>query len=231
MKVIRDTHPAESNILMLTYIFFTACFFSYQMFGVSFHDLLQWHYAYVGMLLTGLAASIMVMIVWEEMLFPVKAHKVKGGLIFRNHQTKLKTQILLYCIIPVIFAFLYFQFEVKLLHFIIWALICLVPPVVEKIVSGVNNYNDYLILTSNYMEYKNNDKEGHYEIKNLLQITILNDESRITKKIDLHLKNNDNVVIDLHEMELDEFYHSIDNYISIKYKGLLKNSNPKPMAG
>lgn len=224
MKEIRKSYSAESNILLLSYIFFTACFFSYQMFGVSFKDLLGWHYAYVGMILIGLATSIMVLIVWEEMLFPVKAHKVKGGLIFRNHQTKLKTQILLYCAIPAILVFIYLQFEVRLFQFIVWSLICTVPPVVEKLVSGVNNFNDYLQLTSKNIEYKNNEKEGIYEIKDLQHIIIHNDADLVTKKIELLLKTNETVVIDLHEMELDAFYNSIDNYVTNKYHNLVKGN-------
>lgn len=193
------------------------------MFGVSFKDLLGWHYAYLGMILIGLATSVMVLIVWEEMLFPVKAHKVKGGLIFRNHQTKLKTQILLYCAIPVIFVFIYFQYEVKLFQFIVWALICAVPPVVEKLVSGVNNFNDYLQLTSKNIEYKNNEKEGKFEISDLQHVAIHNEADLISKKIELLLKTNETVVIDLHEMELDAFYNSIDNFINKKYHHLLKD--------
>ena len=224
-KLVRKSHPAESNILLLSYIFFTACFFSYQMFGVTFHDLLQWNIAYVGMFLTGAAVSIMVMIVWEEMLFPLKAHKVKGGLIFRNHQVKLKTQILFFCGIAVILSVIFLGFEVNTFHFVIWSLICLVPPIVEKIASGVKNYNDYLKLTSTRIEYKNNEKEGTFEIKDLQNISILKDENKVTKKIQLHLQNNKNIIIDLHEMELDAFYHSIDNFISIKYRQLLKSNS------
>ncbi len=225
MKEIRKSYSAESNILLLSYIFLTACFFSYQMFGVSFRDLTEWHKAYLGMVLTGLAVSIMVLIVWEEMLFPVKAHKVKGGLIFRNHQTKLLTQLLLYAIIPVLLAIIYFEFKVDTFHFVIWVIVCMVPPIVEKIVSGLNNFNDYLKLTSTQIEYKNNEKEGCFDIINIQGIAILNDKDGITKIIQLLLKNNETVLIDLHEMELDAYYESIDNFIMVKYKTLLKDFN------
>lgn len=224
MKVVRTSYPAESNILLLSYVFFIACFFSYQMLGVTFHDLLHWNTAYFGIFLMGVAATVMVLIVWEEMVFPIKANKVEGGWVFRNHRTKLKTQILLYSIIPVIVAFVYFTYDVNLLHFIIWSVVCLVPPVVEKLVSGVKNYNDFLRLTHNEIEYKNNEKEGIFETKEIQSIVLIEDGESITKKIHLELTNKEIVEIDLHEMELEAFYEAIDEYMVSQYKSLVTKS-------
>jgi len=218
MKTVRSSHPAESNILLLSYVFFIACFFSYQMLGVTFHDLLHWHNAYIGIFLMGVAATVMVLIVWEEMVFPVKAIPLKGGWVFKNHRTKLKTQILLYSIIPAIICFVYFQYEVNRLHFILWALVCMVPPIVEKLVSGLKNYNDFLTLTPDFIEYKNNEKEGRFEANEIQSITPIDDENSVIKKIQLLFTNKETVVIDLHEMELEDFYDAIDAYITANYQ-------------
>lgn len=231
MKLVRSSHPAESNVLLLSYIFLTTCFFSYQMFGVSFKELLHWQKVYIGMFLTGAAVSIMVAIVWEEMLFSIKAIKVNGGMVFRNHRTKLKTQIFLYSLIPAIFCFIYFNFEVNLTHFCVWAAICMIPPVVEKIVSGINNYNDFLKLTRNDIAYKNNEKEGSFDTKDVQNITIIDDTKKIEKKILLQFRNKDLVTIDLHEMELDAFYDSIDKFIKSEYKHLLTDPKSMNVAG
>lgn len=225
MKVVRSSYPAESNILLLSYVFFIACFFSYQMLGVTFHDLLHWNTAYFGIVLMGVAATVMVLIVWEEMVFPIRATKIKGGWEFRNHRTKLKTQILLYSIIPVIVCFVYFTYEVNHLHFIIWAIVCLVPPVVEKLVSGVKNYNDFLRLTHDRIEYKNNEKEGVFETKDIQSIQLIDDQDSIMKKFRLYFSNKEAVTIDLHEMELEAFYESIDDFITTEYAHLLKNKS------
>lgn len=224
MKTIRDSKPAETNVLMLAYIFFIACFFSFQMFGVRFHDFPNWGNAYWGMALMGAAATLMVTIVWEDMVFPVKEKKIDGGLEFRNHQTKLNTLILLYLAIPVILAIIYNLHEVDTFHFSIWSAVCLVPPVVGKLFSGVKNYNDFLRLTTKEIQYKNNEKVGTFQIKDVRNLSIVLSDDKVDKKFILTLANNEQVDIDLHEMELDDFYESIDHFIASHYQSLLKDS-------
>lgn len=212
---------------MLSYIFFTACFFSFQMFDVRIHDFPDWGNAYLGMALMGAAATIMVTIIWEEMIFPVKAKPIEGGFVFRNHRTKLKTQVLLYLAIPAILAIVYNLHEVNTFHFIIWSVVCLAPPIVEKLFSGIKNYNDFLKLTKKQIEYKNNEKEGVFETKDVRDMAIVLCDDKVTKKLKLTLANNEQVDIDLHEMELDPFYDTIDTFVNDNYKSLLKDGQTK----
>jgi hypothetical protein len=223
-KVIRPTYPAEFSIGMLALIFIISCLLSHQIFDVPFSDLDQNKSVYFGMFLVGIAVVIMLLIIWEEILFPIRAKEVQGGVIFRNHAAKLKTQLLIYCSIPAIFGFIYFEYDVNHLRFFIWAAVCIASPIVEKIASGINNYNDFLELTNDKIEFKDNEKEGCFEIKEIQSITIIKDERNIIHKIQLLLTNNDNVTIDLDEMELDAFYDSIYKFITIHYKHLLKGT-------
>jgi hypothetical protein len=176
------------------------------------------------MFLVAIAVVIMVLIIMEEILFPIRVKQVNGGMVFSNHRTKLKTQVLIYCSIPAIFGFIYLEYEVNHLRFIIWATVCIIAPVVEKIASGINNYNDFLMLTNEKIEYKDNEKEGDFEVKNIQTITIIKDEKNIIEKIHLLFKNNNHVTIDLDKMELDAFYDSIYKFLTTNYNHLLKET-------
>jgi hypothetical protein len=221
-KIIRATYPAEFSIGILALVFIIACLLSHQIFNVPFHDLDRNKNIYFGMLLVGAAVIIMLLIIWEEILFPIKVIEVNGGMIFRNHRTKLITQLLIYCSIPAIFGFIYFEYEVNQIRFFIWAAVCMVAPVLEKIASGLNNYNDYLKLTDKKIEFKDNEREGTFETQELQSITILKDERNIFHKIQLLSKNNDQIIIDLDKMELEAFYESINKFIETHYKNLLR---------
>jgi hypothetical protein len=221
-KIIRSTYPAGFSIGVLLLIFIIATFLSHQIFEVPIHDLDQNINVYYGMFLVGVAVIIMTLIMWEEILFPIKLKAVDGGLVFRNHRTKLKAQVLIYFSIPAIFTFIYFEYEVNHIRFFLWAAACMIPPVIEKIFSGLNNYNDYLQLTSEKIEYKNNEKVGSFKLKDLQSIAVINDERNIIQKIQLIHKNDAEVIIDLDEMELEAFYSSISKYITTNYKHLLK---------
>jgi hypothetical protein len=220
-KIVRSTYPAEFSIGILALIFIITSILSHQIFAVPFSDLNEHKSVYFGMFLVGMAVVIMILIIWEEILFPIKVVEVNGGVVFRNHRTKLLTQSLIYCSIPVIFIFIYFEYKVNHVRFFIWAAVCMAAPVLEKIASGINNYNDFLIMTNEKIEFKDNDKAGNFEIRDLKSITIINDERNIIHKIQL-TTNNDNVIIDLDEMELDAFYDSIKKYITAHYGHLLK---------
>jgi cytidylate kinase len=98
----------------------------------------------------------------------------------------------------------------------------MVAPVLEKIASGLNNYNDYLKLTDKKIEFKDNEREGTFETQELQSITILKDERNIFHKIQLLSKNNDQIIIDLDKMELEAFYESINKFIETHYKNLLR---------
>jgi hypothetical protein len=224
-KLIRATYPAEFSIGILILIFVISGLLSHQIFEVPFHELEDNKSVYFGMLLVGIAVVITLLILWEEILFPIKIKQVPGGMVFRNHGSKLKTQLLIYLSIPAIFGFIYLEYDVNHLRFIIWASVCIGAPILEKIASGINNYNDFLELTNEKIEYKDNEKEGSFETKNIRNITIIKDERDIIAKIQLLFTNNNNVTIDLDQMELDAFYDSIYNFITTNYKHLLKETN------
>jgi hypothetical protein len=178
--------------------------------------------------LMGVAVVIMLLIIWEEILFSIKIKEIKEGMIFRIRRKKLKTQILLYCVLPLIFGFIYLEYDLKISHFIIWVILCMGIPAVEIISSASNTYNTYLKLTNNLIKYRNNKKEGTYKTEEIRSITMLKDERGIFSKIQLLLITNDEVMIDLDEMHLYEFFDSIHTYIKIHYKDLL--TEPKTTA-
>jgi hypothetical protein len=221
-KIIRRTYPAEFSIALLLLIFVLTYFLAQQIFTVPFHDLKLHKHVYTGMFLAAVAVLIMILIIWEEILFPINIKLVKGGMVFRNHRTKLLAQLVIYCCIPAIFVYLFLKFEVNTVRFFIWAAVCIVAPALEKIFSGITNYNDFLKLTTSEIEYKNNEKEGTFHVEDIQHLTMIKDEKNILHKIQLDLVNHDPVTIDLDEMELEAFYAHIDNYISIRYKDLLK---------
>jgi hypothetical protein len=221
-KSMRPAYSIEFSIGILLAIFAISYVLSHQIFDVPIHRLHKNTNVYFGMCLVAIAVVVMVMITWEELLFSIKIKEVNGGMVFRNHRTKLLIQLLIYCSIPAIFAYIYFNYDIKPVRFFIWAAICLLAPVIEKIISGINNYNDFLILTDKEIEYKNNEKEGVFNIENIQNITIIKDDRNIIEKIQLLLTNNDNVTIDLDEMELDAYYDFINKYITTHYTLLLK---------
>jgi hypothetical protein len=220
-KVIRSTYPLDFSIGLLMLIFAMACLLSHQIFDVPLHEMNESEGIYFGMFLASVPVVIMVIIVWEEILFPVRVKEIDDELIFRNHRTKLRLQILIYCCIPAILVFIYLEYEVNHVRFFIWSAVCMVPPIVEKIISGVNNYNDFLRFTDSEIEYKNNEKIGVFDIKNIQKITIKRDDRKIIEKIELLFYTGNPVTIDLDEMELDEFYDSIESSLSEKYARLM----------
>ena len=220
-KIIRPTYPAGFSFGLLLLIFVIIYFLSHQIFDVRIHDLDENKNVYFGMFLAAMAVIIMILIVWEEFLFPVRIKVVDGGIMFRNHRTKLVAQLLIYLTIPAIFTFIYFNYEVKAIRFWIWAVVCIGTPAIEKIFSGINNYNDFLKLTDTEIAYKNNELEGKYLVKEIKSITIVKDDRNVINKIKLFFITSDNVTIDLDEMELDAFYDSISTFITERYAELV----------
>ncbi|HEY9048449.1 MAG TPA: heavy metal transporter [Ohtaekwangia sp.] len=221
-KIIRPTYPKEFSIGLLILIFVLSFFLSTQIFNVSWRELMEGTNVYLGMFLVSTAVLIMVLILWEELLFPVKVKTTNDGVIFRNHRTKLKTQFLIYFAIPVLFAIVYLKFEVNLVRFIVWTAVCTLAPVVIKFISGINNYNDFLKLTNDTIEYKNNKEAGTFSLKDIQHLTLVRDQ-KVLHKIQVSLTNNSQVIIDLDEMELAAFLESIDKFITSHYKTLVKS--------
>ena len=219
-KIIRPKYPIEFSVGVMLLIGTIAGFLSPQIFDR--HGANKDADIYPGMILVSIAVITMVLIIWEEILFPIKLKEVGGSMFFGNHKTKLKTQALIYCIIPAIFGFVYFEYEVNHMRFFIWAAVCMIAPVVEKIVSGINNYNDFLKLSNEKIEYKNNEKEGSFNVKDIKHIAMIKDERKVVEKMELIFANGDNVIIDLDEMELEDYYDAISNYVATHYQTLLK---------
>jgi len=220
-KIIRKTLPLEISIGLLLLIFVLSFLLSGQVFATTQPD--AGKNVYFGMLLIGVAVIIMVMVLWEELLFPVKIKPGQGEVVFRNHRTKLKIQVLIYCAIPVIFGFIYMNYSVNHVRFFIWAAIATAVPVAGKLISGVNNYNDFLKLTHDAISYKNNRKTGSFAVHQIQHITLIKDERKVLHKIKLLMTDKNSVIIDLDEMELEAFFDTIDKYIILHYKGLLKD--------
>lgn len=227
-KIIRPTYPVEFSIGLLILIFVLSFFLSSQIFDVRWRELMDGTNVYFGMFLISSAVVIMVLILWEEFLFPIKIKPGADGMVFHNHRTKLKTQLLIYFIIPAIFIFVYFYFGPKIntVRFIIWAAICTIMPVAIKLVSGINNYNDFLKLTDDRIEYKNNQESGIFYVKDIQRITPIRDERKVLHKMDVSTAQGGNVTIDLDEMELEAFLDSIDHFITAHYPSLVKEKQP-----
>jgi hypothetical protein len=221
-KIVRKTYPLEFSVGLLLLIFITSCFLAQQIFEISIHDLKDNHSEFFGMMLVSAAVIIMILIIWEEILFPIRVKEVTGGILFSNRKKKLKIQVLMYCCIPLIFAYVYFTYDVKPIRFILWASVCIAAPVLEKLISGIKNFNDFLSLTDDYIEYKNNEKEGRYPVKDIQHIAILTEEKIVSKKMMLVFADDTFVTIDLDEMELDAYYKTIDEFTKSHYKQLLK---------
>jgi hypothetical protein len=221
-KPIRATYPLEFSIGLLCLIFFLSTFLSFEIFNASWHTIIEGEGPIFGMVLSGMAIVIMALILWEEFLFPVRIKPLKNEIVFRNHFTKLKTQIAIYCAIPIIVLFIYFNYEVSPLAYFIWATICISAPVMGKLMSGIKNYNDFLKLTNETIEYKNNEKAGVLALKDIQEIIIIRDEVNTLHKIQVLMSNNRQVTIDLDEMELEAYLHTVENFIISHYRVVVK---------
>jgi hypothetical protein len=219
-NIIRPTLPREFSIGILIIIFILTAFLSPRIFSTTMSQDAHLMDIYVGIFLVSTVVIIDILILWEEILFPIHVNPLEGEVIFRNHRNKLKIQALFYLIIPVLIGIIYFNFEINPLSFYPWAGICLVAPIVGKLATGINNYNDFLRLSELDIEYKNNEKEGDYTIDTIESLELIKDEESLIK-LKLIFKDSHSLIIDLDEMELEEFYESIEKYINIHYSGIL----------
>jgi hypothetical protein len=223
-KIIRPAYPLEFSIGLLLLIFVLSSFLSFEIFDVKWHQVMAGGRPLLGMILAGLAVVIMSLILWEEFLFPVRLKPAKDQIIFRNHFTKLKTQALIYCAIPVIVGFVYSTYDVSTFPFFIWASICLIAPLAGKLISGIKNYNDFLKISDGTIEYKNNEKEGVLPLRDVREIILIRDEEDVLHKLEVVMANDKSVIIDLDEMELEAYYDTIDDFIQSHYKAVLKSA-------
>jgi hypothetical protein len=220
-KTIRPTLHKNISIGIIFIISAIVFFLSGQLFAMKQPELGEFLNVYFAYSLATCVVLLMILILWEEILFPIKVRPVTGGHIFRNHRTKLQIQVVMYLFIPALIVFLYLTFEINSFRFFIWAGVCLIVPVVGKLISGINNYHDFLTLTDSTIEYKDNEKEGVINLKEIKHIVLLKEEGHL-HRLKLELVDTDAVVIELHQMELDAFCEFIEEYINENYKNLLK---------
>lgn len=220
-KIIRPTYPLEFSIGPLLLIFVLSSFLSFEIFSVKWHDIVDGGSPILGMALAGIAVVIMSLILWEEFLFPVRIKPIEQEIVFRNHFTKLRTEVFIYCAIPVIVCVVYFNYEVSYFPFFVWAAICIIAPL-GKLVSGIKNYNDFLKITNDAIEYKNNEKQGVLPVKEIREIHLIRDEYDVLHKIQVMMMNNSQEIIDLDEMELEDYLQTIDEFIKGHYNALLR---------
>jgi preprotein translocase subunit SecY len=206
------------SIGILLLIFALSIFVAYPIFDLKENDGKN---IYVATGLISAAVIIMLLVLWEEFLFPVKVKLEGNAFVFRNHRNKLKTQLMIYSIIPIIFGFVFLVYEVSLIRFIVWASICTVAPVAGKLISGLRNYNDFLKLSDDSIEYKNNEKKGTFQLAELSSILPIRDEREVLHKMLITTKVGEEIVIDLDEMELEAFIVAIDKFITARYRNLL----------
>jgi hypothetical protein len=220
-KIIRPAYPKEFSVGLLLLIFALSSFLSIEIFDVSWRQLRSGNGAIVGAFLAGFGVVVMALILWEEFLFPVRIKPVEDEIVFRNHFTKLKTEVLIYCIIPVIGVFIFMNYKIHYVPFGIWVLICVFAPL-RKLFSGVKNYNDFLKLTNDTIEYKDNEKEGVLNVSDINGIVLIKDESNVVHKLQIDMRNDKQVIIDLDEMELEAYYQTIEQFMKGHYKTLVR---------
>ncbi|MDB5271821.1 MAG: putative heavy metal rane efflux protein [Chitinophagaceae bacterium] len=222
MKV-RSSYPVEFTAIVLISIFLLSAVFTHYMFDFSSDDAAERESIYFGMGWAGLAVILVTFIVWDELLFHVKLKKAPEDVIlFRNSPNKLIIQIILYLGIPAICIFIYFNYKINTIYFVLWAAACLVIPLIKKISSGINNYNDFLLFSPAKIEYKNNKKTGTFPISDITFLKIIKNEAIWSEKLEIGTKET-SVIIDLNEMELEEFFEYIELYIHDHYAHLLKS--------
>jgi len=222
-KLVRPVYPVEISGVIICLIFLLTYFFSYHIFDAHFHfrDAQMHKAAYWGMFLVGIATVMATLIIWEEILFPVVVKQSADYLKVRNRRKKLHAQALLYLVIPVIFAFIYFNYHVNTFHFMAWMSVCLLAPLMQKLFSGIRNYNDFLNLSTSEIEYKNNKKQGKFLLAKVEYIQMVKDSDNILSKLKLGM-NNSEVTIDLDQMELDAYYDTIQDFMQKTYKNILR---------
>ena len=118
-------------------------------------------------------------------------------------------------------GFLFINFDVNYYSFLPWAAVCLIAPVAGKLSSGINNYNDFLKLSPDEIEYKNNEKEGLLLTHQIRSLNLIKDKDGFLSKLEVKFVQDSPVVIDLDEMELEEFYDYIEEYMALHYGTLM----------
>lgn len=219
-ETIRKSLPRNLSIGVLILIFAMVYFLAAQLFKKGHTDLIGVSNIHLAYFLVSMAVLVMILILWEELLFPVRIKREADGFIFRNHRNKLKFQAAMYMIIPAIVVFLYLNYEVSMFRFFGWAAVVLILPAIGKLKSGINNYNDFLTLTPSKIEFKDNDHEGSYKVEDIQKLQLTKDDTDGLDELILGLKSGEEVRVQVHQMELDDFFESIEEYVSGTYQTL-----------
>lgn len=220
-KIVRHSYPIEISLLILSFVFLVSCFLAYDIFYIPFNHAVRRSLPYGGIFLVAAAVVIAMLVIWEELLFAVAVKHNTEILKVRNHRTKLLIQAVIYPVIPLLFFLVYKYYNIRMTHFYIWLAVCALVPLVVKIFSGFKNFNDFLKLSSTEIDYKNNAKQGKYDVAKLSFITLVKDNDHILTKLILGLKDSE-LTIDLDEMELEDYYDSIEEFVKRTYKNLLR---------
>ncbi|HEY8937350.1 MAG TPA: heavy metal transporter, partial [Cyclobacteriaceae bacterium] len=77
-KIVRKSLPLEVSVGLLLLIFILSFLLAGQIFGE--HN--EGKNLYFGMLLVSTAVIIMVLVLWEELFFPVKVKPEQGEVVF-----------------------------------------------------------------------------------------------------------------------------------------------------
>ncbi|HEY0656262.1 MAG TPA: heavy metal transporter [Chryseosolibacter sp.] len=220
-KIIRPTYPLEFSIGLLLLIFLLSAFISFEIIDTTWHSIMKGEGPILAMVLCGTVVVILALILWEEFLFPVRLKPMEDEIVFRNHFTKLRSQVFIYLLIPVLIAVVYAMYDVHPVAFSIWAAICIFTPA-GKLFSGIKNYNDFLKFTDHTIEYRNNDKEGILLVKDIHEMQLIRDEAQVVHKVKVIMSDGKYVLIDLDEMELEAYLQTIESFIKNHYGILVK---------
>ncbi len=220
-KLQHPVQRTELDIVVISVIFLVAFFLSNPIFNLSYRDPVERNIAYTGMLLIGIAAMLVTLIVWENLLFSVQLKKVEGGVRVSNHTRKNVIQALLYAAVLVIFLVVFLFYPVHQNHFQVCLGLFTIIPVGHKVISGIRNSNPFLKLTRSEIQFRNHRKRGRFELKKIQYIRIIKGAGNTISKLRLGIDDSE-VTIDLDEMHVNAFDDNISDYIRTNYTTLLK---------
>lgn len=220
-KIVRHSYPIEISFLILSFVFLVSSFLAYDIFYIPFNHAVRRSLPYGGIFLIAGAVVIAMLVIWEELLFTVAVKHNAEILNVRNHRTKLIIQAAIYPIIPLLFFLVYKYYNIRMTHFYIWLAVCTVVPVAVKIFSGFKNFNDFLKLSATEIDYKNNEKEGKFNVANLTYISLVKDNDHILTKMILGMDDT-KLTIDLDEMELEDYYDNIEEFVKRTYRNIYR---------
>ena len=220
-KLLYPVQRLELDILAICLIFLIALFFSNPVFDLSYKEPNHRLTAYTGMFLVGMAAVLLTLIVWENLLFYLRLRFVEDGVKVCNPTRKNVIQGLLYAGMLLLFLVIYVYYPVNEFYFRLWFSLFATIPIVHKITYKFRSSNPLLKLTRSEIQFRNRRKMGRFYVKNIQYIRIIKGAKDSISKLRLGV-DDDEVTIDLDEMNVDPFNDNITDYIKKNYTTLLK---------